>query len=310
MRSIAALSASRPRSTSRPYRSTPRRRVGKSTSSTPTTTRLRGFARCCRPSCSSLNPNRHRGTHHGQSSRHQFPARPSYRARLSCRPRRLDPRPDRDAGRAGVGCGSPGVEPRSRPATRSRGDAPRPGRRTRDRSARPPPPVGSRAAGNRPQRRGARLTRRDDPAVDATHARRRNRRDQADRSRPGGNTLARGHRSNVPVRDVSPLGLLARRRRCRVHARRRPELAGAPAWPRLQSGDGDRGRHRRRRGHAGNAVRAHGPVLGAARWRRQFRRGDRVGIHALPLSRGLRRHVPVALRTSPRGPRVVVRVDP
>ena len=74
----------------------------------------------------------------------EFPARLRYRARLSCRPRRLDPRPDRGTGRAGVGCGSPGVEPRRRPAACAGGDASRPGRRTRHRSVRTPPPVGTR----------------------------------------------------------------------------------------------------------------------------------------------------------------------
>ena len=116
--------------------------------------------------------------------------------------------------------------------------------------------------------------------------------------------------ATIAARVVSPLGFFAQRRRRRVHARRWPQLVGAPAWPGREPCDGDRDRHRRRRDHAGNAGGTRGVVLGAA-WRRgSFGVVTALEFSALPLSRGLRGHVPVALRASPRRPPRVVRVDP
>ena len=221
----------------------------------PTTTRSRGFEPRCRPSCSSLNPTDARGTHmdtlRSTSSQHDPDAVPVSLGDLvaSIRGRIVTPGdPGWDAARQAWN-----LAVDQRPALVAMPLDPDDVRAIVQYAARPR--VADRTAGNRPRRRGARLTRRHDPAVDATHARRRNRRDQADRSCPGGNALARGHRGNVPVRAVSPLGLLARRRRRRVHARRRPELVGAPARPRLQPCDGDRGRHRRRRASRGQRRR-------------------------------------------------------
>ena len=62
----------------------------------------------------------------------------------------------------------------------------------------------------------------------------------------GRHAVARGHRGRDPARPVPALGLLARRRRRRLHARRRPELARPQARPRRQPRHGDRARDPRR----------------------------------------------------------------
>ena len=72
----------------------------------------------------------------------------------------------------------------------------------------------------------------------------------------------------------------------------------------------DRARHARRRARPGDRRRPRRAVLGAARRRRQLRRRHRHGARACSrLRRGLRRHVPVALRAPRRGAARVARVD-
>ena len=119
-------------------------------------------------------------------------------------------------------------------------------RRGRHRRLRAAPRPEGRAAGHRPQRRGDRLARGHDPRLHAAHARRRDRRRGADRARAGRHAVARGHRGGDAARPVPALGLLAGRRRRRLHARRRPELARPQARPRRQQRDRDRARHARR----------------------------------------------------------------
>ena len=82
-----------------------------------------------------------------------------------------------------------------------------------------------------------RAARRDDPGQDRAHARRRGRR-RARRppgSRPASSSLELGEAAQR-ARPLLDAGLLARRRRHRLHARRRPQLARPPPRLRLQPG--------------------------------------------------------------------------
>ena len=116
-------------------------------------------------------------------------------------------------------------------------------------------------------------------------------------------------RGRDPARPVPALGLLARRRRRRLHARRRPELARPPPRPGRQRGHRDRARHARRAARPRDGRRAPGPVLGAARRRRQLRRRHGDGVRAVPLRRGLRGHAAVAVRAPRRGAARLARAD-
>ena len=94
-----------------------------------------------------------------------------------------------------------------------------------------------------------------------------------------------------------------------LHARRRARLDQPPVRARRQQRARHRGRDRRRRARAGGPRERARPVLGAARRRRQLRRGDRDRVLALPADRGLRRNDRLAGRPRRRGDPGVCRVD-
>ena len=67
------------------------------------------------------------------------------------------------------------------------------------------------------------------------------------------------------ARPVPALGLLARRRRRRLHARRRPQLARPQARPRRQQRHGDRARHARRASSCARPPTTHAELFWALR---------------------------------------------
>ena len=209
-----------------------------------------------------------------------------------------------------VGPGPARLEPRRRPAARARRAARRRRRRAGRDGVRPRQRAQGRPAGHRPQRDRDRVAGGHDPRLDPADARRRDRRRGPDRPRRGRHAVGGGHRGLDAARPVPALGLLAGRRRRRLHARRRPQLALAQARPGGQPRHRDRARHPRRRAPARHGGRAPRAVLGVARRRRQLRRRDGDGVPPLPPRRGLRRHVPVALRAPRRAAARLARLDP
>ena len=164
-------------------------------------------------------------------------------------------------------------------------------------------------AGHRPQRRPARRPARHDPAQHLAHARRRDRRRGAPRPRGGRHAVARGHRARLRARPGAAGRLVARRRRRRLLPRRRRELARPQARPGRQQRARHRARHRRRPAAPRRPRQRPGPVLGAARRRRQLRRRDGDGDRPLPHARALRRRDVVAVGARVRGHARLARVD-
>ena len=159
-------------------------------------------------------------------------------------------RTHRDPRRRRLGPGPPGLEPRRRPAPDRRGVR-RERRRRRavlrfcaDHDLR----VLGQGTGHGAVAVGA--ARRHGRDQDRAPARDRDRRRGGDRAGRGRRARAGARRGGGRARPVLDAGLLAGRRHHGLHARRRPQLAGAPLRLRLQPGRGDRGRDRRRRGRA------------------------------------------------------------
>ena len=167
------------------------------------------------------------------------------RSMITCRTEATKPHSARgDAARARghrLGRRPSRLQPRRRPAPRSRGAA---ARRLRCRRRRPRGPLAwaaDRGAEPRPSRRaGAR--RRDAPAHHRSR-RRRDRRPRAPRPRPGRSPLGRRHRSRL-AHGARPGGrLLPDRRRGGRPARQRHGLAGPQPRRRRPQRDGGRVRH-------------------------------------------------------------------
>ena len=255
-RSIAALSASRPRSTSRRYRSCPSSSGGQvAAGSMPTTTRFRGFEPRCRPSCSSLNPTDDEAAQHGHSSltssQHDPDTVPDSLGDLvaSIRGRIVAPGdPGWDAARQAWN-----LAVDQRPALVAMpldlDDVRAIVRYARHHRLRIAPQGTGHSAGA--------LGSLADTILLSTRHMRGVEIDATKRiARVQAGTLwhevteATSPFGLYPLSGSSPdVGVVG------VHARRRPELVGAPARPRREPGDGDRGRHRRRRGHAGQRRR-------------------------------------------------------
>ena len=128
-----------------------------------------------------------------------------------------------------------------------------------------------RRPGHRPRRRAAGAAGGHDPAQDRAHARHRGRPRGAHGAARGRRALARAGRGGGRARDVLAARLLARRRRRRLHARRRPQLARPPLRLRLQPGRRDRAGRRLGRAAHGRRRERPRPVLGDARRRRRLR---------------------------------------
>ena len=195
-----------------------------------------------------------------------------------------------------MGPGTPGLEPGHRPAAGRRrrrgvgaGRADGGPRLRRHGNAR-------RTAGDRAQRGAARPAGQHDPAPA--------RRAEGHQRRPGSADRPRGRRRPMAGRDGRghqarpgrPGGIGRRCRRRRLHARRRPQLAGALARLRGAKRGGIRGRHRGRAGPPRRRRAPPGPVLGAARRRRDLRDRDRAGVPAVPVYRGAGGHAAVPHR--------------
>ena len=104
-------------------------------------------------------------------------------------------------------------------------------------------------------------------------------------------------------------GSSPRRRRGRLHARRRRQLARPQARPGGEQRHGDRDRHRRRRAAPRDRRRGRRPVLGAARRRRELRRRHRDGVLPAADHGGLRGHAVLPDRARRRGPRGVAALE-
>ncbi len=198
----------------------------------------------------------------------------------------------RHPGRRRLGRGADGLEPGRRPATRSRSSSrqgaedvaatvrfaaeQRPqGQRRRERGT--APPRLARPGGDDPDQDGA----------DAGHRRRPRGEDRPGRGRRA-SALELGEAAQ-PARALLDAGLLPRRRRDRLHARRRAELAGPQARLRLQPRAGDRAGHRRRGAAHRRRRERRRPLLGAARRGRWLRDRHRAAPRPAADRRDLRR---------------------
>ena len=202
---------------------------------------------------------------------------------------------------AGLGRGAPRLEPGRRPAAR-RGRLRRERRRRRRDGRASPPATGcgspARAPATAPR---AGRPRGHDPDQDRAAC--AGSRSTPTRARRGSRPVCspRARRGRPGARALLDAGLLARRRRDRLHARRRPQLAGPQARLRLQQGAGDRAGHRRRRAAHGRRRQRAGPLLGAARRRRRLRDRHRAPGRAAADRRGLRRRPALPGRGRRRG---------
>ena len=149
---------------------------------------------------------------------------------------------------------------------------------------------------------GAQALGRRHPARQArADARRGDRPRAADRARRGGRAVAGRHAPRGRARPGRARRLVARRGRGRLHAGRRPQLARTPPRHRREQRRRHRDRHSRRRARSHRRRQPARPVLGAARRRRQLRRGHRDRVLAVRDHVGLRGHDAVADRAGDRG---------
>ncbi len=219
------------------------------------------------------------------------------------RPGRTHQRRRRRAGRRGVAGRATGLEPGGRPAARRRRVPGVRGRRRRHRPVRErSTDCGSRstpAATTRGRSTGAATRSCSRPSAwtaspidPERHA----------RARRGGGALEAARGRRWPARARVPRRDLAERRRARVRARRRPQLADPHPRARLQHDRRGGGRDRRRpAGPRGPRDRARA-VLGAPGRRRQRRRRDRHRARAVPDPGALRRGDALAHRAGVGGP--------
>ena len=152
------------------------------------------------------------------------------------------------------------------------------------RRERPP----GRRSGNRPWRRRPRPAGGGDPAQDRADAERRDRPGRTDGTGGGrrpGRRAERGRRRTGPQLDAR---LFPGRRRHRLHAWRRAQLARPPLRLRLQPRAHDRVDHGRRRGAHGRHRERPRSLLGAARRRRRLRDRHRAASEPDPDRRDLR----------------------
>ena len=178
-----------------------------------------------------------------------------------------------------------GMEPVGRPAPGASSRCPPPTTTSSPWWLRARARAAGRPAGHRPQRRPARRPRAT-PSCSAPSGMQRRRDRHRRAAAPACGPARSGTTSRAPASELGLAGarrLLARRRHRRLLARRRHRLATPASYGlATNSVDGRRARDRRRRARARRRRARARPVLGAARRRRQLRRGHRAGVPPLP----------------------------